>query len=442
MTHRRTTTCLYSALLLTAASTMAPGCFSVRRESVQNALIDLDRVAEAEESTADTTYRSARLEGAGLASAEPVKRVRVEARSGAADVGVARPERAPAGAGTETSAESGVRVDRQPDTVITVPIDSLIGQISGRPLFATDFFEPMDARMMAEAQRSGDREFLLSLREQITAALRDTIRDELLLAEFEASLSPQQRQGLAAFVAGVRDDLVRQSGGSIELANESLLTEEGLTLDEKVEAESRQQLVRQMVGQLLRNRAYIPWRDVKRAYLRDFDEFRPPPIASLRVIMTPADDAALTAIVQQELAEGTAFAKVAEEHSIVFAESGGLQAVPVAAGGLGETEFFGDPELNTHATGLSVGETIGPIDWNNRRVWLTLESLGGTDITLYEAQEQILNLLRQERLSEVQGEFFQDLQKRGSLSSIDTMEAELFRLGAERYLISRQSQQQ
>ena len=73
---------------------------------------------------------------------------------------------------------------------------------------------------------------------------------------------------------------------------------------------------------------------------------------------------------------------------------------------------------------------------------MTLESLGSTEITLYEAQEQIMNLLRQERLSEVQGEFFQDLQKRGSLSSIDTMEAELFRLGAERYLISRQTQSQ
>jgi len=429
---------LSRAAILGACAVLATAC-TLRREAEQNTLIDLDALDRASAETTDPVYRSTRLEGAGLTPAEPVRRVtRAEATRGLEDVAVATPPD-DAAAPEPRPATSGVRVDQRPASVVTAPLDALIGQVSGRPIFASEFFSAMDAQMTAEAQQVGQREFLLELREQISAALRDVIRDELLLAEFEAVLSPAERQGIAAFVEGVRGDLIRQSGGSAELANELYLADEGLTLDEKVEAESRQQLVRQMVGRLLRHRAYIPWRDVRRAYLRDLSTFRPPATARLRMIWTPADEPDRTAAVQRELSEGLPFAEVAERHSDYRPAEGGLHEVQVGENGLSETEVFGVAEINEAATSLAVGETVGPIDWNSRRVWLTLESLGAHSISLYEAQDDILNLLRQERLGQVQSEFFTDLQRRGSLSDVDRMEAELFRLGAERYLISAQA---
>jgi len=433
------------ALALALAGTIltAAGCFGVRRESERNALVDLPRLERLETQTAAPTFRSTRLDEAGLrpADTEPPPRprrvTREDAMGGRDDVAVAPPERTP-GEVPETAERPRPAPAAGPETVVVAPLDALVGQVSGRPVFASDFFEPMDARLLAESDRLGRREFLQNLREQVVESLRDVIRDELLLAEFEATLSPEQRQGIAAFVQSVREDLVRRRGGSVELANQSLLTEEGLTLEEKVEAESREQLVRQMVGQLLRNRAWIPWRDVRREYLRNLDEFRPPPTARLRVVMIPATDADRLASVGRELAEGAPFAEVAERHSVFRPAEGGLYEVTLAAEGYGATEFFDDPALNEHAAALSVGERVGPVDWSGRRVWMTLEDVRVGGVSLYESQDEILGRLRQERLGEVQREFFTELQERGSLSDVDRMEAELFRLGAERYLISGQ----
>ncbi len=440
VSHSTTRTLVLVAGLGVCAWALLPGC-SAGREAERNTLVDLDRLDDASTEGEEVVYRSTRLEGAGLSAAEPVRRItREEATGGLDDVDVATPRETPAPTPrTSVNQSGGVRVDARPDSVVVAPLDAMVGQVSGRPIFASDFFEQMDARMTAEARLKGQREFLIDLQDQISAALRDVIRDELLLAEFEAVLTPNERQGIAAFIDRVRGDLIRQSGGSAELANELYLADEGLTLEEKVEAESRQQLVRQMVGRLLRQRSYIPWRDVRRAYLRDFEEFHPPATARLRMIWTPADEPERSALVQSELAAGTAFSEVAEQYSDYRPETGGLLEVELAEGGLAETEVFAVEELNNAVTGLSVGEVVGPIDWTSRRVWLTLESVGGESVTLYDAQDDILNLLRQERLGEVQAEFFIDLQRRGSLSDVDRMEAELFRLGAERYLISGQT---
>jgi len=438
------------AIAATAATAaLLSGCFALRREAERNELINLERVDRVESGEASTTYRSARLEEAGLRPSDepapersrPTRTITREQATGGVE-GVAVAPETPAPSGPASGRDAPSRGDapsepaRGPETVVSAPIDALIGQVSGRPIFASEFFESMDARLQAESRRESRREFLIGLREQVAEALRDTIRDELLLAEFEATLSPAQRQGLATFVQGIRQNLIRRGGGSTELANQLLIREEGLTLEEKVEAESRQQLVRQMVGQLLRDRAWIPWRDVRRAYLRDLDEYRPPPTARYRVIMAPADDAERIASIQRELQAGRDFGAVAESYSVFRPEERGLYEVRVGAGGLAETEVFADETLNARATALSAGETVGPFEWSNRRVWLALESVDAEGVSLYEAQDEILAELRQQRLLEVQAEFFGELEERGSLSDIERMRNELFRLGAERYLIA------
>jgi len=353
-----------------ATAALLSGCFALRREAERNELINLERVDRVESGEASTTYRSARLEEAGLRpSDEPAPErsrttrtiTREEATGGVEGVAVAPEEpgpRAPS-APSDPGREPDREPARGPDTVVSAPIDALVGQVSGRPIFASEFFESMDARLQAESRREGRREFLVGLREQVAEALRDTIRDELLLAEFEATLSPAQRQGLATFVQGIRQNLIRRGGGSTELANQLLIREEGPTLEEKVEAESRQQLVRQMVGQLLRDRAWIPWRDVRRAYLRDLEEYRPPPTARYRVIMAPADDAERLAAIQRELQARRDIGAVAESYSVFRPEERGLYEVRVAEGGLAETEVFADETLNGRATALSAGESAG-----------------------------------------------------------------------------------
>ena len=107
-------------------------------------------------------------------------------------------------------------------------VDQLVGQINGRPVYADEFFEPMDERLTREAERLNQRDFIAFARKEIEASLWDTLRDELLLSEFQGSLTNEQRLGVLAFIEEVRRDIVSGNLGSEALASQRLREAEGL----------------------------------------------------------------------------------------------------------------------------------------------------------------------------------------------------------------------
>lgn len=325
----------------------------------------------------------------------------------------------------------------QRDASFTVPVDAMVGHINGRPLFASEFFEPMDARLRAEAERSTPEQWLRFAREQVQLALRDRIRDELLLAELESSLSPEERTGLLAFVGRLRENIVSENRGSESIANQRLLTEEGLTLDQKVLQERNRMLIREQLRRAVADRVFVSWREVRQAYEREKDILDPPPIATLRMIWA-ADEAAADTIATR-LAAGEAFEAIATDRAVNVYQpaTGGVRTVTLNAGSpFEDNEFFAPPVLNDAARTLTVGETAGPIDYNGRTVWLHLQSINDDGLSLYEAQLQLHDALVGQRFGEAQSEYFSRLVERGSLSDIEQMERRLFQLAAERYLLT------
>lgn len=324
------------------------------------------------------------------------------------------------------------------ELISSYPIDALVGHINGRPLFASEFFEPMDARMRVEAGRMSQRQWLQFAQQQIQRALRDRIRDELLLAELEASLSPQEKVGLLAFVTQLRENILSENLGSSQVANRRLLEEEGVTLDEKILQERNRELIRMQLRRAIAGKTIVAWRDVRQAYERDSDRYNPPPVAHLRVIWTQANDEDTAIEITERFAAGEAFVEIAanpELNSYQVAD-GGATLVPLDPEGWDATQFFRPTELNDAAKSLEVGEVIGPIDWAGRKVWMTLELIEDNSVSLYDAQLEIYQDLLAERFTEAQGQYFTTLISRGSLSDIAEMERRLFELAAERYLVN------
>jgi hypothetical protein len=324
------------------------------------------------------------------------------------------------------------------DMISSYPIDALVGHINGRPLFASEFFDPMDARMRVEAARMSQRQWLQFAQQQIQRALRDRIRDELLLAELEASLSPQEKVGLLAFVTQLRENILSENSGSAPLANRRLLEEEGVTLDEKVLLERNRELIRMQLRRAIAGKTIVAWRDVRQAYERDIDRYNPPPVAHLRVIWTQPGDEVTAVEIAERLESGEPFAEIAANpdlNSYQVADAGAT-IVPLDADGWEATQFFRPVELNNAALSLEVSEVVGPIDWANRKVWMTLELIEDNTVSLYDAQLEIYQDLLAERFTEAQGQYFTTLISRGSLSDIAEMERRLFELAAERYLIN------
>jgi len=320
-----------------------------------------------------------------------------------------------------------------------VHVDALVGQINGRPVFASSFLAPMDARLRAEAKRVSAKEWLQFARREISRALQSKIVNELLLAEAKASLTPEQRKGLLSFVEQFRDSLVSQNAGSEQIAKRTIQQEEGLSLEGKAQEMLDQELLRMQLRKALADNAQVSWRDVEIEYERRNDEFNPPPTIVLRMIRAPSDDTERIARITADLATKAPFADIARQESDWNREAGGLYprsgAFQLDASTIAESNVFGPKPLNDAAHTLAKGATAGPVNVGADTYWLFLENVSQTSTSLFEAQLTILSQLRAQRLQEAEQAYLDKLIGRGSVTNIKQMQDRLFQFAVERYLL-------
>lgn len=321
-----------------------------------------------------------------------------------------------------------------------VRVDAMVGQINGRPLFASEFFAPMDARLRSEAARMNPEEWMVFASEQIRLALIDRVRNELLLAEVESSLTPEQREGLLTFVRNLREQRVSEARGSEALASRRLEAE-GITLDEAVQAERDDELIRSWIRRILQNKVYVPWRDIRFRYERDFERFNPPSRAVLRMIRVSATDAESLEAVQSGLAAGVDMETLAREHSTYIPDEGGMFDAVLDAGDYSQSTLVGLAPLNEAAQRLSPGEVAGPLEVGSNVYWIKLEEIVDLKRSLYEVQERIRLELFSERARQAQDEYLNELIDRSGISTneVERIGRRLIEIAAERYLMSRQN---
>jgi hypothetical protein len=315
-------------------------------------------------------------------------------------------------------------------------VDQLVGQINGRPVYADEFFAPMDERFRREASRMKSREWLAFARREIEAALWDTLRDELLLAEFETGLSPEQRQGLVAFIEDVRSNVVSGNLGSSELARQRLLDTEGLDLESKVEDVTQREFIAFQLKKAIGNRVHVAARDIEQYYAQHPGEFAPPPTARFLIIRLPKTDASKIAECESALAAGEPFDRLAARLSTWRPDAGNASEVEIAEGEYASAALFGPAPLNVAARALAPGGVSPPVEFAGDLYWIKLASFDRPPArSLYDAQRDIEETIRAQRIREEETRYFEQLFRRGSFSDIKQMTNRLFEFAAERYLI-------
>lgn len=317
-------------------------------------------------------------------------------------------------------------------------VDQLVGQINGRPVYADEFFEPMNERFEREAARRNDREFIAFARKEIEAALWDKLRDELLLSEFQGAMTPEQRMGVLAFIDDVRRDLLSGNLGSEALASQRLREAEGLGLEEKVQDVTERRFILEQLRRAIGNRVTISAADVRLYYEQNIDEFVPPPVAKFTIVRVPTNEPSKVGAVEAAMASGTAFDDVAKQYSTWQPDKNNAHEVTVKGGVYAAAPLFGPAPLNDAAKVLSVGQTTPRVDFRNDAYWIRLnaiEQAGGR--SLYEAQEEIERKLRSERSREEEVRYFEQLFRRGSFSDVKEMVRRLLEFAGERYLIQK-----
>ncbi|MCA9287170.1 MAG: hypothetical protein KDA05_01210 [Phycisphaerales bacterium] len=315
-------------------------------------------------------------------------------------------------------------------------IDVKVGDINGRPVFANEFLAPMEARLRALSLELPRAAWTREARESIQGALITTLQSELLAAEALESIPPAAREvGLTRVLNATRQRTLARAGGSITEAQRRLLEERNQTLEQFLREQQEAQLVGLSRENLIRG-IQVSGRDIENYYLRNSDTFNPPPSARFRRIDAVAAQAQTVANITEALARGTPFEEVAASNLNApnRRANAGLVVVPFA-GEYAQGEFFNNAELNDAARRLRPGEWAGPITYFNGQLvtWLRLERVTDDSRTLYEAQIQISDTLRQQELVQRAEELIARLRERASFTSETEMIDRLLAIATQRY---------
>lgn len=319
-------------------------------------------------------------------------------------------------------------------------IEATVGTINGRPVYASAFLEDLSGTLRAKgeelaARPRGAEEWRAYAREAIGRKLNGMIADELFRAEALASLTPEQKQGLFAFLERMQREEVSRTGGSIEAARRRVAEEsEGLSLDQYLQQREQRELIGYELQRKIRRGVNVTWRDIRFEYERSAREFHPEPRAVFRMIQVPASEEADGAEVGRRLAAGEHFEAVAESAlNRNEPASGGRREVTVR-GEPAEPVYFASPVLNEAARGLEPGAWAGPVDLGPMKAWLYLERLEQGGTPLYDAQRTIHERLTQARLIEARDKYLSRLITRANITNPDQMIARLVTIAEERFL--------
>lgn len=329
--------------------------------------------------------------------------------------------------------------------------DCMVGQINGRPVFASEVLDPMDGKLRVDAQGVRNAETAFKWKNDtanlIQSEVARRVRDELLLGEARARLTPEQKQGLIYFLQRVDQWASGREGGSREEAARNIEASEGMSYEKFLETQRDKTLIQELVKENVSPRVRVPWRKVERFYAENQDLINPEPRAVVQVLMVDGKNAALVERAQAaaSAADGKAYAELAASNSNMYRQADAITGRTVEAGRLwrtlpsggayGDLQWFGNPSLNTAAAALQPGQASPAMDLVGDKVWVRREA----DVhyprkTLEDVQLEIVTGLLKVKENQEQADFFMELLGNGSFTPISRMTRELLVLAAQRHL--------
>lgn len=332
-------------------------------------------------------------------------------------------------------------------------VDGKIGDVNGRPIFARRFFESQQLegplRLLADEllDRGVPENRLVGIWRQeargiISRTLSRVVRDEVLYRERVSTLT-SQGAGLRIFLQLIREQVRRQSYGSLESADEYVRSRQGGEdgLDAFLQNVNRQQAIDIEIEQRVRSRVSVSWREIVNYYNRNDDVFNPPPKASVRLIQLPSAKQDIIDEVIRRLESGESFADVASDPlNLHQSEAGGLfRGDPVEfEGAFAEATIINDEALNGALTSLAPGQWTGPItDGLGGDAWAWFVALDGIETqnqSLYDAQLGIEGEIRKNKTARATNRYLSTLIGESSHTDIAIMTERLLEYAERAYL--------
>lgn len=314
------------------------------------------------------------------------------------------------------------------------PVESLVGQINGRPIFAGEFLAPIEDRLLRIASQPDRAEARRGIVELVRARFEEFVDSELVISEAESGLSPEQKQGLFSWLLNLREEEIARRGGSTASAEESLLSQEGLSLEEFMARRRDIALASDLLRRKIESRVIVSWRDIELEYRRREAEFNPPGLVRIgRIRLTERSDGAeKIAETKARLAQGEPFAEVAT--SLGLADGGFWREFPLTVQGIEGLDL--SEEFRAALSAAPVGQAGPPIERAGAVTWLAvLAELRPRAVTLFDPNLQLMlrESLRGRQSSIEQQRYLQSLRRRWVSDDINVMRERLVAIAIDRY---------
>ncbi|MCE2883163.1 MAG: hypothetical protein LW636_12525 [Planctomycetaceae bacterium] len=337
-------------------------------------------------------------------------------------------------AATTAAPAAEARAGNGPRTGEAWPVEGLVGQINGRPIFADAFFSPIDDELRQSVamrdRTEGRRVFVDTVRREFAR----TVESELVVAEAESQLTPEQQQGLFAWIKSQQESTIAERGGSRAAAEASIEAESTLSLDEFMQQRRDIALARRLLSERVEPRAIVSWRDVMQEYERRRAEFNPQATVRIgRIRLSATEDAERIAMVRQKVAEGRSFAEIATE--LKLPEGGFWNQFELPPEGIRGLKELSDAVKDRLAE-LPVGKVSEPIEQRGFTMWLAVIDVVRPEAkSIYdrEVQLRLRDELKGRREIIERERYIATLRSRWVTDDIGAMERRLVEIALERY---------
>ncbi|MBI1304273.1 MAG: hypothetical protein GC172_10885 [Phycisphaera sp.] len=404
------------------STTVALGDFSKPRAGIDPDAVAMDpRVLDGSRDRIDGDGSASEEQGAAGADADA-------GPFGGADV-------AASGAAASDRRNGAQRDAMRPplDEVRVWPVESLVGQVNGRPIYAEEFFEPIEDQLRVIAAGADRAQARRTLEAFVAQRFKAAVDSELVVAEAESKLSPEQQAGLFAWLRSLQEETIAQRGGIRAAAEASLQEEEGGSIEDFLRITRDTQLARRLLNERIEPRAIVSWRDVEQEYERRRSEFNPRPRIRIgRIRLAVESDAAAIERVKAWVAEGKDFAAIAAELKV--ADGGLWNAFELPENGIAGLEF--SDAIKARLEGLAEGAVSRPLESRDFVSWyavLDVETPDARSIYDPEVQLAIEDELRARRRIIERERYFESLRSRWVTDDISRIERKLIDIALQRY---------
>lgn len=315
------------------------------------------------------------------------------------------------------------------------PVDTLIGQVNGKAIYADQFLEGPSATLAqigAGPDRARARQEIMRF---VSARFEEEVNNRLIISEAESNIPPEAREGLFEFIRNLREEEVAKAGGTLSATETTFQEQYGMTVEQYLERRKNMALAGDLIRRRIQPRAIVSWRDIERAYERAMDEYAPGATVTIgRILVMTRNNQAKIAEVTAQLEGGADFSEVARELGV---EKDGVWLEEK----LGEKGLEGIgallPEYRSAIKDLPIGKASKPIVAGPAVMWLAiLEIDRPVARSLYDPSVQIplRSSLERQRLMQEEERYFQALRSRWISDDIDQMRARLVDVALRRYL--------